>query len=214
MNKESLKTFIVNNFPPALEKIDEIISFFEERVLKKDELFLQLGKVSNEYLFLEAGFLRVFTFDHNGDEVTTDFHSKNKVVFEPASFFTRTASEENFQALTDCKGYSITCEKFNILFHAMPEFREFGRLMLTKGFVAFKQRTLGLINKSAEQRYAELMIKNKEIFQFAQLKHIASYLGVTDTSLSRIRKEFAKKQQVLLSCHLASAFALPLLSFV
>jgi hypothetical protein len=50
-----------------------------------------------------------------------------------------------------------------------------------------------MINKSAEERYADLLNTNSEIFRFAQLKHIASYLGVTDTSLSRIRKEFMKK---------------------
>ncbi len=50
-----------------------------------------------------------------------------------------------------------------------------------------------MINKSAEERYAELINTNKEIFQYAQLKHIASYLGMTDTSLSRIRREFSKK---------------------
>lgn len=193
MDKDSLKTFIVSNSPPALKRIDEILLPFEERHIKKEELFLQLGKVSNEYLFLQKGFLRVYTFDNTGDEVTTDFHAENKVVFEPASFFTREVSQESFQALTDCMGYSITYEKFNILFHSIPEFREYGRLMLTKAFFAYKQRTLGLINKSAEQRYTELISNHKEVFQFAPLKYIASYLGITDTSLSRIRKESARK---------------------
>lgn len=189
----SLKLFITNHFPPTSSKIEEIVSFFEERTLKKEELFLEIGDVSNEYLFLEQGFIRAYTYDHHGNDVTTAFYSNNNVVFEPASFFMRMKSEENFQALTDCKGYSITYEKLNTLFHSIPEFREFGRMMLVKGFVAFKQRTLGLINKSAEERYADLLLKNKEIFQFAPLKHIASYLGVTDTSLSRIRKEVSKK---------------------
>jgi hypothetical protein len=50
-----------------------------------------------------------------------------------------------------------------------------------------------MINKSAEDRYSDLISNNREIVQYAQLKHIASYLGITDTSLSRIRKEFTKK---------------------
>jgi hypothetical protein len=81
-----------------------------------------------------------------------------------------------------------------MLFHSVPEFREFGRAMLVKEFVAYKQRTLALINKSAEERYANLIAINKDVFRFAQLKHIASYLGMTDTSLSRIRKTFTKKK--------------------
>jgi methionyl-tRNA synthetase len=89
--------------------------------------------------------------------------------------------------------YATTFEKLDHLFHSEPEFREFGRAVLVKEFVAYKQRTLSMINKSAEERYANLMETNGEIFKFAQLKHIASYLGITDTSLSRIRKEFMKK---------------------
>jgi CRP-like cAMP-binding protein len=99
---------------------------------------------------------------------------------------------ENIQAITDCVGYSITFEKMNVLFHSVPEFREYGRGMLVKELVSYKKRTLAMINKTAEQRYENLIKDDKEIFQFVQLKHIASYLGVTNSSLSRIRREFTK----------------------
>lgn len=192
-NKEPLINFVKSNIPVSTQTLAEIADHFELRSFKKNDYFLKEGKISNEYLFLEEGFMRAFTFDINGNEVTTYFYPKNRVVFEAASFFMRIISTENIQAVTDCKGYSITYDKLNMLFHSIPEFREFGRAMLVKEFVAFKQRTLALINKSAEERYASLINSNKEIFQYAQLKHIASYLGITDTSLSRIRKEFAKK---------------------
>ena len=65
--------------------------------------------------------------------------------------------------------------------------------MLVRGFAALKTRMLEVITETAEQRYGYLLKNNPEIFQHAQLKHIASYLGVTDSSLSRIRKEFSKK---------------------
>ncbi|MCD6065546.1 MAG: putative cAMP-binding protein [Bacteroidetes bacterium] len=166
---------------------------FEKRELKKNELFLEAGKVSNEYLVLADGAMRAFTRDADGDEVTTGLFLKNRIVMEVASFFMRIPSQETIQALADSTGYVITFEKLNMLFHAIPEFREFGRGILVKEFATFKQRTLGLINQSAEERYAELIRMNPEIFHYAQLKHIASYLGITDTSLSRIRKEFSKK---------------------
>ena len=128
-----------------------------------------------------------------GNDVTTYFHAKHKVVFEVSSLFFRMVSTENIQALVDCKGYSIPFDRLNMLFHTIPEFREFGQAMLVKEFAAFKQRTLALIHKSAEERYAELADTNKAVFQYAQVKHIASYLGITDTSLSRIRRDFSKK---------------------
>lgn len=170
-----------------------IIGHFEERVFAKNEFFVREGKVSNDYLFLEEGCMRAFTHDTDGNEVTTYFYTKNKYVFEVSSLFMRINSTESIQALTNCTGYCISFETLNQLFHASPEFREFGRMMLVKAFAAFKQRTLELINKQAEERYENLIATDKAVFQYAQLKHIASYLGITDTSLSRIRREFSTR---------------------
>jgi len=65
--------------------------------------------------------------------------------------------------------------------------------VLVKGFTELKTRTLSIITETAEDRYEQLLKTNPEIFKHAPLKNIASYLGITDTSLSRIRKEVAKK---------------------
>jgi CRP-like cAMP-binding protein len=195
MDKQPLINFIQSNIPNIIvtkSGIETIASHFDEVEFTKNEFLLKQGKVSG-YFYLAEGFARAFTFDTNGNETTTYFYSKDRVVFEAASFFLHSPSTENIQAITDCKAFVTTFEKLNMLFHSVPEFREFGRAMLVKEFVAYKQRTLSMINKSAEERYANLIDNNKEIFQFAQLKHIASYLGITDTSLSRIRKEFMKK---------------------
>jgi CRP-like cAMP-binding protein len=154
---------------------------------------LKEGKICNEYFFLETGFMRAFAHDIDANDVTTNFYSDNQVVFEVSSFFNRTASKENIQATEDCAGWCITYEQLNNLFHSLPEFREFGRAILVKGFTSLKIRMLSVITETAEQRYDTLLKSNPEIFQHAALKHIASYLGITDTSLSRIRKEYSKK---------------------
>ena len=193
MNKEPLRNYIQHNSPASSQIVETITEHFEPRGFAKNDFFLKEGKISNDYLFLADGLMRAFSFDIQGNEVTTYFYPKNRMVFEAASFFTHASSAENIQAVTVCRGFTITFEKLNSLFHSIPEFREFGRLMLVKGFVEFKQRTLALITKSAEERYEDLINSNPEIFQYAQLKHVASYLGITDTSLSRIRKEFSKR---------------------
>jgi len=174
------------------DAITNVVAHFEERNFSKNEFFLKEGKVS-DLLYLAEGLMRAYTYDLNGNEVTTSFFAKNRQVFDHASFFLQTASEEYIQAATDCLAYSITFEKMNALFHSIPEFREYGRGMLVKELVSFKRRTLAMINKSAEQRYEDLIKDDQEIFQFVQLKHIASYLGVTNSSLSRIRREFSKR---------------------
>jgi CRP-like cAMP-binding protein len=191
--RSALITYIQKTLPIEPEKAETIASHFTFKTLKKGDIFLQTGKVSNEYLFLENGFARSYLLDTEGNEVTMNLFGMHEMVFEVASFFQRTPSEENIEALADTSGWVLTYQQLNTLFHAIPEFREFGRAVLVKGFVAFKNRTLSMINKTAEQRYEDLLRFNPEVLQNAPLKYIASYLGVTDTSLSRIRKEFSRR---------------------
>jgi CRP-like cAMP-binding protein len=191
-NQNLIQLFYSSNLV-SFDKAGEIASHFSQKVIRKNELFLTEGNYCNEYLFLEKGFMRAFAHDTEGNEVTTNFYSDNQVVFEVASFFQRTISKENIQALTDCEGWYITYEQLNMLFHSLPEFRNFGRSILVKGFAELKNRMLSMITETAEERYAHLLQTKPEIFHHAPLKTIASYLGITDTSLSRIRKEFAKK---------------------
>lgn len=195
MDNLPLINFIKSNIPniPIDEQsLQEITEQFEVKTLQKDDYLLKEGKISN-YCFLSQGFLRVFTLDTEGSEVTTYFYSNERVVFDVASFFLKLPSTENIQAMTECKVYVTNFEKLNKLFHSVPEFREFGRQMIVQEFVAYKQRTLAMINQSAEQRYLKLIETNKDIFQYAHLSHIASYLGISERTLNRIRQNFTKK---------------------
>ena len=195
MTKQPLTDFIklhTPNIAVSQEALEKIAAHFEERTFSKNEFLLKEGKNSG-YFYLAEGFMRAYTYDTHGNEVTTYFYPKDRVVFEIASFFLHIPSTECIQAMTECKGYLAPHESINMLFHGVPEFREFARMMILREFVAYKQRTLAMINKSAEERYSELLHNNGEIFQHAQLKHIACYLGITDTSLSRIRRDFSKK---------------------
>lgn len=195
MDKSSLINFLETNIPNVpIDKQSLLIiaDQFEEKTLQKNDYLLQEGKVSG-YFFLSEGFLRVFTFDTDGNEVTTYFYSQNRVVFDAASFFLKSPSTENIQAMAECKIYVTNFEKLNQLFHSVAAFREFGRQMIVDEFVAYKQRTLAMINQSAEQRYLKLIENTKDVFQYAQLNHIASYLGISERTLNRIRRNFAKR---------------------
>jgi len=193
MSKDSLIAFLQKTNLVSFATAKEIADQFSHKLISKHQLLLTTGKISDEYLFLEKGYVRAFAHDTEGNEVTTALCAPGQVVFEIASFFNRTKSQENIQALTDGEGWYITYEQLNGLFHALPEFREFGRSVLVKGFAELKTRMLSMITETAEMRYAQLLKNNPGIFQHAPLKNIASYLGVTDTSLSRIRKELSKK---------------------
>jgi CRP-like cAMP-binding protein len=193
MNPPALAQIISSIYPMPAERMGEVLAQFTEMDLARNGYLLRADEVNDRYMIVGSGTLRAFTHDTRGDEVTTAFYSKGRVVFDVASFFQRIPSRENIVALTDVHGWVLNYEQLNTLFHAYPEFRDFGRRVLVLGFTALKERTLGMIHDTAEERYARLLKMDPELFQVAPLKYIASYLGVTDTSLSRIRKEFVKR---------------------
>jgi CRP-like cAMP-binding protein len=193
MSNQKLIQLLQSTNLVTLQTAEHIASSFTPKDISRQQFLYKSGKICNEYYYLETGFMRAFAYDTDGNDITTNFYSSNQLVFEVSSFFTRTISKENVQATVDCSGWYITYEQLNGLFHSLPEFREFGRAVLVKGFSSLKTRMLSMITETAEQRYDTLLQNNPEIFQHAALKHIASYLGITDTSLSRIRKEFSKK---------------------
>lgn len=195
MDNQPLIQFIKDNIQhivPQEHTIAHIASNFEPLLLEKGEFLVKQGKVGGYFILLD-GFLRAYTFTEKGDEVTTYFYTPGRVIFEAASFFGGNPASENIQAITPCRAFQATFQKINEMFHAFPEFREFGRTSLVKEFIAYKQRVLSMINKSAEERYIDFIRDQNDLFLHAQLKHIASYLGMTDTSLSRIRRDFARK---------------------
>lgn len=171
----------------------DIALLFTAKAIGKNGLFLREGQVANEYLFLESGFMRAYVHDTEGRDVTTAFYGPGQVVMEPSSFFNRIPTKENIQALEPSQGWFITYEQLNHLFHAFPAFREFGRSVLVRVLTGLKDRTLSMITEPADQRYERLLASNPDIFQHAPLKCVASYLGITDSSLSRIRKELSKQ---------------------
>jgi len=193
MSSQKLIQFFKNSNLVSPQAAEEIANTFSPKEIKRNNFLLKEERICDEYFFLENGFIRAFANDIDGNDVTTNFYSSGQVVFEVSSFFNRTVSKENFQAIVDCEGWYITYEQLNSLFHSMHDFRDFGRSILVKGFSSLKIRMLSMITETAEQRYDTLLKTNPEIFQQAALKHIASFLGITDTSLSRIRKEYAKK---------------------
>lgn len=193
MTNEKLVLFLQSMALITADEAREIAHAFRPKLLRKQAFLLQAGKVSDDYVFLHEGFLRAFAQDTSGNDITTGFYASGQVVFEVASFFQRTPSLESIQALTDCAGWALTHAELNALFHARPAFREFGRAVLVQGFAALKTRMLATITEPAAARYERLLRAAPEVAQHAPLKYIASYLGITDTSLSRLRKTLARK---------------------
>ncbi len=175
---------------PALSdnNLKRIFDAHEKVDFKKGDFILKEGQIANNYMILQKGLMRSFVYDYNGDDITTDFFIENEVVIEVSSLFQRVPTKEYIQALTDCSCYKINFDKFQELFHFIENFREWGRAWLANSLFYFKQRSVSFIKESATDRYLALIKEKPQIIQQAPLKNIASFLGITDTSLSRIRK--------------------------
>lgn len=188
MPRQQLLTFLQSTGSINSAQAEEIAAYFHYTTLRPQEFLLLAGQISNDYLLLTHGLVRAFAYDTDGRDITTGFFGRGQVALEVSSFFSRQPSQENMQTLTDCSGWWLPHDQMNELFHTRNEFREFGRAVLVRGFTALKARMLSTVTQPAAVRYEQLLRTSPEVAQQAPLKHIASYLGITDSSLSRIRK--------------------------
>ncbi|WP_149272961.1 Crp/Fnr family transcriptional regulator [Pareuzebyella sediminis] len=169
--------------------IDAITEAHEKIAFSKGDFFLKIGARATEYHIIEKGLARAFVFDIAGNDITTDFFQEGDISIEVSSLFTGTPSQENIQALTDGTAWKIELDSFQHLFQSIDGVSEWGRSWFSRQLFQSKRRAIDMITKSAADRYLQLAKNKPQIIQKAQVKHIASYLGITDTSLSRIRKE-------------------------
>lgn len=176
---------------PLLRKqdLDAICDMHTLVEFRKGTLLLKEGQISNEYFIVQQGLVRTFVYNYEGQDITTGFVEEKDVLIEVASIFPRLPTKENIQCITDVKLWKISFQEFQELFDRIPAFREWGRSWMALELYKNKNRATEMITLPATQRYLQLMDAHPQVILQSPLKYIASYLGVTDTSLSRIRKE-------------------------
>ncbi len=164
---------------------------------KKGEFILKEGSTSNSYYIIINGLVRSFAVDTTGQDITTDFFSTKEMILAPASFLLRAPSKENIQSLNQCICLQMSFVNFQNLFSTIDTYRNWARTSLVLNYAQLKNRSIAQITDSAKKRYLDLKTIRPAIIESAPLKHIATYLGMTDSSLSRIRKEIANEEQNL-----------------
>ncbi len=180
----------IYNTPYIIENDYKKIASAHSKInVEQGTILFEEGKIANEYYIIEKGLFRSFVYDYNGNEVTTEFYCSKEILIESFSLFDRSPSMENFQALSNGSVWKIEYQIFQQLLGKIEGFREWGRAWATKHLYNMKNRSLKMLTMNATDRYLNLLKERPQIIQQAPLKHIASYLGITDTSLSRIRKE-------------------------
>ncbi|MGY3055136.1 CRP-like cAMP-binding protein [Pedobacter sp. UYEF25] len=171
------------------DDLQKISALHKKIILPKNDFLLEEGKTANAYYLVEKGLIRFYVNDFNGNEMTTQFICENEIANEVSSLFQRIPSVQNIQVVTNAIVWKIDFNDFQHLYHSMESVREWGREWMSAQLFQIQQRSIELITQSASARYLHLMAHRPQIIQQAPLKQIASYLGIADTSLSRIRKD-------------------------
>jgi len=186
---EELKNYIQTYFGVAhMEALHTISKLFKPTKLAKGDFYLQTGQYCNQMSFIKTGMLRVFV-NTDEKEVTQWISTKGYFVTDLASFVFATPARWTIQALTDTEMFTISKENYQSLGEFVPEWNKLEKLFIAKCFVMLEDRIFSHLSMSAEERYQQFFENNKELFHQVPLQYIASMLGMTPETFSRIRKK-------------------------
>ncbi len=166
----------------------QITSLFQESQLKKGAYFTKSGRYCEKLSFVRSGFIRVFAITDN-KEVTQWISSKGYFVTDLYSFSFKERARWNIQALTDCELYTIDKKNYALLNKLVPNWVEMEKQFIASCFIQLEDRVFSHLSLSAEERYNKLFENNPALFNQVPLHYIASMLGMTPETFSRIRRK-------------------------
>lgn len=173
------------------DEIEMILSCFEYEKFDSKTYLLPIGKISNKIFFIINGLARTY-YLKNGKEITTYLSCDNGFISSYSSFINQTVSYENIHCLEECEVLSINYEKMQYLYTVIPNWERVGRILAEQNYLCMADRILKLQMIPAKEKYQTfLATAPPKIVQRTPLIHVASFLGITPESLSRIRQNIS-----------------------
>ena len=170
-----------------------IYSISKEKTLPKGEILIHQGQVVKKTFFVTAGCLRSYCIDKNGKEHTLLFAIKDWWISDYIAIHTDELATLTVECLTESKVIEFNAKQLDKIHARFPEFESYQRHNLERHVVSLHKRILNQLQLTAPERYDLFLKQFPEIEQNTRNFHIASYLGITQQSLSRIRVEKVKK---------------------
>ena len=183
----NLKAFITFYCQLNDREMDLIVGKFSFQTVRKGKHILRNGQICHKLVYTEKGNFRTYYKDENNKDITTWIAFDDMLAIEPASFFTQKPTKFNMEAISDSEIASISYKDLQQLYKDIPPFNEFGRKIAEEIVVGAINRVVSFQHETADIRYQKLISK-RDYLQNVPLKHLATFLGVTDTSLSRLRR--------------------------
>lgn len=191
--------FITQLLPLTEEEQEAAELFLTEKTFKKGQIIYTQGEVCNYIYYVENGYARSYASDANDREFTWNFyfndeHSqfKNKFIFDYNSFVFREPTQLYFEALTDISAIRLENTALQKFYTLNPKHEKIGRLMAENAYRGMHKRAFTLLTMPAQARYEQLLNDEPALLQKFKLYYIASYLGITSESFSRLRAGFYK----------------------
>ncbi|WP_026450226.1 Crp/Fnr family transcriptional regulator [Aequorivita capsosiphonis] len=184
----NLSDFLLSIIAFSPDELQDITSHFEKENIPKDTLLIAQGQISKKLYFIEKGMGRSYYLKEDGKEVTQWFFGVGKFMSSVDSFFQQSSSLYYLETLEDSVIYSISNEKMDLLFSKYHKMEKLGRLVSIEMLTKVVNKLNAIQFQTARERYDYMLAEFPDISYRVPLGHIASYLGMTQETLSRIRK--------------------------
>ncbi|MCH2226037.1 MAG: Crp/Fnr family transcriptional regulator [Crocinitomicaceae bacterium] len=188
---EELGNCISNQISIGRESLERIVSSFTPKNIEKGEFLLKSGTICREMAFIQTGYLRMFDIA-DGKEITFWIGSKGKFITSLSSFIFQSENYWNIQAISECTVLTISRHRHFELCKQEPKWLEFDNLLLAHSFALLEKSMFAQLHTTAKQRFEHLLSEEPTLFNNVPLQYIASMLGITPESLSRLRKNLVR----------------------
>ena len=192
-SKENITNYLSEILEVPKEAISSCSSSYNLKEVSKNEILLQQGEVCNETYFVEKGLLRMYSLDRNGKEHIIQFAPENWLISDRSSLYFNQKSRYYIEAVEDSKVMILKNDFFTKLIEQYPHTAENNDILLQKHIRNLQNRVNSLLADTAEERYMTFIKMYPDILLRVPQWMVASYLGITPESLSRVRKELARK---------------------
>ena len=176
------------------EEFDFCKTLFLPKKLRKRQYLLQEGDVCKYNTFVSKGLLRSYTIDNKGTEHILQFAFEGWWIGDIYSFLTEKSSLFNIEALEECELLLLTKPSMDLLLEKIPAFEKYFRILIQNNLIATQKRLMGTLSETAEEKYVNLINNYPGCLQRVPQHMIASYLGITRETLSRIRSQMAARK--------------------
>lgn len=172
--------------------IEAFTKYFDSRTIKKKTNLLTAGKVAKEVYFIKSGCVRLF-YEKDGEDISAYFFTEKMFAGAYDSFISQKPSRHGIETIEDCEVLAIDYHYFQQILKSNPQLNELVRKILEERFVALHDLFTSQILDSPEERYIKLQKERPDLINRIPQHQIATFLGITPVSLSRIRNRISKK---------------------